>query len=44
VTLDTTGQITAGPTRLQRWLFGTVDVARSLARVPPVEVFDAGPI
>jgi len=26
------------------WLFGTVDVARSLVRVPPVDVFDAGPI
>ena len=25
------------------WLFGTVDVARALVRVPPVEVFDAGP-
>jgi hypothetical protein len=25
------------------WLFGTVTVARSLVRVPPVEVFDAGP-
>ena len=25
------------------WLFGTVDVARALVRVPPAEVFDAGP-
>jgi hypothetical protein len=26
------------------WLFGTVDDARSLVRVPPVEVFEAGPL
>jgi len=26
------------------WLFGTDEVARSLVRVPPVEVFEAGPI
>jgi hypothetical protein len=26
------------------WLIGTEDVARSLVRVPPVEVFDAGPV
>jgi putative SOS response-associated peptidase YedK len=25
------------------WLFGTVEVARSLVRVPPVDVIDAGP-
>ena len=26
------------------WLFGTVEVARSLVRVPPIEVYEAGPI
>ena len=26
------------------WSFGTVEVARSLVRVPPVEVFEAGPM
>jgi hypothetical protein len=26
------------------WLFGAEDVARSLVRVPPAEVFEAGPI
>ncbi len=25
------------------WLFGTVEVARSLVRLPPVDVFEAGP-
>jgi len=31
-------------TDVDAWLFGTEDVARSLVRVPPVEVFEAGPI
>jgi hypothetical protein len=26
------------------WLFGTAEVARSLVRVPPVEMFEAGPV
>ena len=29
---------------VDQWLFGTVEVAQSLVRVPPVEVFDAAPI
>jgi hypothetical protein len=31
-------------TDFDAWLFGTVDVAQSLVRVPPVDVFEAGPI
>jgi hypothetical protein len=26
------------------WLFGMVEVGRSLVRVPPVEMFEAGPV
>lgn len=28
---------------VDRWLFGTVDDARTLVRLPPVEVLAAGP-